>query len=524
MLELVKKILNFNNLQKSISNALELENSIKENRAKANELAEEYLPIIDKLKTHTKALDIASTLTKSEFKQVEYITLLDKHKDKLKKAEDEYYTEIGKLTKENKDLTSKLSRLMNKEEIKKGITLIKYKNGLEEAFNTISDKFEEGLVPVELFSKSLVDFSYKFNDLESTDIENIEGFEGIFKSFYEGNMSLEFFEKAVKAAQETKVGKVMKEFKEGTLKTKDGKKVTSRQQAIAIAMSEAGLSKAEVEEQIQEEEVEKAEEDELEKAKYIRREGSPGNYRYIYAEGSKGKSKKQEVKKESGIVSNYKKEGDKESFEVNEGGKTYIYSKEIEEFVDEDTGELINVERINKQLKVSDEEYNKIYEPLNKLGQEYNKLHKERKEAFSDRLVARGEVDNAKQQLNDLKRELRQLNIDMEEEIGPAPDKEKDKLANKYGGFLEAKEKEIEETKENIKKLEKEAEIEEEKYDEIDDKVWEIEEKYDNLKKKLDSKFEPQPINNKEYNKYNPKNKIKKSEENQLSRIQKWLS
>lgn len=35
-----------------------------------------------------------------------------------------------------------------------------------------------------------------------------------------------------------KVEKVMREFKEGKLKSSSGKKVTSRKQAIAIAMSE----------------------------------------------------------------------------------------------------------------------------------------------------------------------------------------------------------------------------------------------------------------------------------------------
>jgi len=46
--------------------------------------------------------------------------------------------------------------------------------------------------------------------------------------------------------QKDKIEKVMHEYKEGTLKSgKDGKggKVKSRQQAIAIAMSEAGISK-----------------------------------------------------------------------------------------------------------------------------------------------------------------------------------------------------------------------------------------------------------------------------------------
>jgi len=40
-----------------------------------------------------------------------------------------------------------------------------------------------------------------------------------------------------------KVEKVMSEYKSGSLKSSSGKKVTSRKQAIAIAMSEAGMTK-----------------------------------------------------------------------------------------------------------------------------------------------------------------------------------------------------------------------------------------------------------------------------------------
>lgn len=43
--------------------------------------------------------------------------------------------------------------------------------------------------------------------------------------------------------QNDKVGKVMGEYKEGTLKSSSGKKVTSKKQAVAIAMSEAKMSK-----------------------------------------------------------------------------------------------------------------------------------------------------------------------------------------------------------------------------------------------------------------------------------------
>ncbi len=46
-----------------------------------------------------------------------------------------------------------------------------------------------------------------------------------------------------KAGKQRKMGKVMGEFKSGSLDSSSGKKVTSRKQAIAIAMSEAGKSK-----------------------------------------------------------------------------------------------------------------------------------------------------------------------------------------------------------------------------------------------------------------------------------------
>jgi len=55
---------------------------------------------------------------------------------------------------------------------------------------------------------------------------------------------------ATKASSSTKgkrkVHKVMKEHKEGTLKSGSGKKVSSRKQAMAIALSEARKSGAKI--------------------------------------------------------------------------------------------------------------------------------------------------------------------------------------------------------------------------------------------------------------------------------------
>lgn len=46
-----------------------------------------------------------------------------------------------------------------------------------------------------------------------------------------------------KVGKKAKVGKVLGEFKRGTLRTSAGKKPTGRKQAIAIALSEAGQSR-----------------------------------------------------------------------------------------------------------------------------------------------------------------------------------------------------------------------------------------------------------------------------------------
>jgi hypothetical protein len=46
-----------------------------------------------------------------------------------------------------------------------------------------------------------------------------------------------------KDKMQAKAAKVMREYKAGTLKSSSGQRVTSRDQAVAIAMSEAGYKK-----------------------------------------------------------------------------------------------------------------------------------------------------------------------------------------------------------------------------------------------------------------------------------------
>ncbi len=66
---------------------------------------------------------------------------------------------------------------------------------------------------------------------------------GKYPSMTKGATQTDEMEHGSKGKKMKKIEKVMHEFKEGTLKSSSGKKVKSRKQGIAIAMSEAGMSK-----------------------------------------------------------------------------------------------------------------------------------------------------------------------------------------------------------------------------------------------------------------------------------------
>lgn len=96
-----------------------------------------------------------------------------------------------------------------------------------------------------------------------------------------------YFEKSKQEGDSNKVGVVMREFKDGNLKSGSGHKVTERKQALAIALSEAGLSKNT--------------DNEIDKSlshKYIRKEpDGKGKFNYIYTEKKDQSSNKfEEVK------------------------------------------------------------------------------------------------------------------------------------------------------------------------------------------------------------------------------------
>jgi len=73
----------------------------------------------------------------------------------------------------------------------------------------------------------------------------IKSMETICKAYLDGHVSIDVIKKAQTKAQTDKISTVMSEFKAGDLVTSSGAKVTDKKQAIAIALSEAGLKKAE---------------------------------------------------------------------------------------------------------------------------------------------------------------------------------------------------------------------------------------------------------------------------------------
>ena len=120
----------------------------------------------------------------------------------------------------------------------------------------------------------------------------------------------------------------------------------------------------------------------------------------------------------------------KESIDKSQNSK----NGHFEEFVDEETGELVTLWIEDKPEEIVKAVKEATPEELQKL--------KEMRKAFdkidSEWWAVKDELDGAKDELKSLKSELRELQYGMEDEIGQATsDEERDKLGNQYGEELE---------------------------------------------------------------------------------------
>lgn len=239
----IREYLNLPSLEEKISKALTLEIEISKNKKDAKELHDFFAPELVKLHKQIEAVDKLCDISKSEREVIEGLILKDRINDKLVAAKKEYFTKIGEITKSNQEDERSLKKLMSKDSVNNAVTEYKKREKFVKSFNDLKDSFDSNVLPVELFSKAIVNYQYELGD--DFDDPNDEDFKTVRKALEDNIIKAELFNKAKKTAQQKKIEKVLGEFKSGSLKSGSGKTVTNRDQAIAIALSEAGLSKAE---------------------------------------------------------------------------------------------------------------------------------------------------------------------------------------------------------------------------------------------------------------------------------------
>lgn len=145
-----------------------------------------------------------------------------------------------------------------------------------------------------------------------------------------------------------------------------------------------------------------------------------------------------------------------------------------EQFVDEETGELVTLWREDKPEEIVKAVKEATPEELKKLKD----LRKAFDKIDDEWWAVKDELSNAKNDLKSLKSELRELQYGMEDEIGGATtDEERDKLGNKYSEELEEVQNKIRETIANIEKLTKKKEDVHNKLDDASNKLYEYENK-----------------------------------------------
>ena len=145
-----------------------------------------------------------------------------------------------------------------------------------------------------------------------------------------------------------------------------------------------------------------------------------------------------------------------------------------DEFVDEETGELVTLWREDKPEEIVKAVKEATPEELQKLKDLRKAFDKIDDEWWS----VKDELSNEKDNLKSLKSELRELQYGMEDEIGAATnDEERDKLGNKYGEELEEVQNKIRETIANIEKLTKKKEDVRNKLDDASNKLYDYENK-----------------------------------------------
>lgn len=146
----------------------------------------------------------------------------------------------------------------------------------------------------------------------------------------------------------------------------------------------------------------------------------------------------------------------------------------FEEFVDEETGELVTMWIEDKPEEIVKAVKEATPEELQKLKDLRKAVDKLDDEWWTNKY----ELSDTKDELKSLKDELRELQYGMEDEIGQATsDKERDRLGNQYGEELDNVQNKIRKTIAKIEKLTKKNKSIRNKLDDASDKLYEYEQK-----------------------------------------------
>lgn len=145
-----------------------------------------------------------------------------------------------------------------------------------------------------------------------------------------------------------------------------------------------------------------------------------------------------------------------------------------EEFVDEETGELVTMWIEDKPEEIVKAVKEATPEELQKLKD----LRKVVDKLDDERWTIKYELSDTKDELKSLKDGLRELQYGMEDEIGQATsDEERDRLGNQYGEELEDVQNKIRKTITKIEKLTKKKETIQNKLFVASHKLYEYEQK-----------------------------------------------
>ena len=145
-----------------------------------------------------------------------------------------------------------------------------------------------------------------------------------------------------------------------------------------------------------------------------------------------------------------------------------------EEFVDEETGELVTMWIEDKPEEIVKAVKEATPEELQKLKDLRKAVDKLDDEWWTNKY----ELSDTKDELKSLKDELRELQYGMEDEIGQATsDEERDKLGNQYGEELDSVQNKIRKTIVKIEKLKKKNETIQHKLFVASDKLYKYEHK-----------------------------------------------